>query len=144
MKCFAIILTLIIVTPTITYAGELDGNGLICDNVRKPDGSNSHFTFYSDKVIYWSLGSVSPFKPGGNEWSEYTMLADKIIWDLADVGKFVWAKQFHSLNRETLVLTINPGNGKYQCTVKTTHQILDSINLRWEKLKAKMKKKNKI
>ena len=52
MKYLAVILALIIGTPSIAYAGELDGKGLIC----KPDKPKKKFDV---SIYYFENGEVT-------------------------------------------------------------------------------------
>jgi len=61
MKHLAVILALIIGTPSIAYAGELDGKGLICKFLFAPNDpmKGKRFLFRNSKVKSYSINPFS-------------------------------------------------------------------------------------
>ena len=154
MKYILILLFSFIAVFTISsksWAGEIDGKGLICEKFNGKKNSNypNINTFYFDQekayVVEFFNSSTDPIKKIKVDKS-YHISAKEIHFKCTK-----YSSDFCGLNRQTLILTAETDSevsqfevqAKYQCKVTDWSGILEHYKPALEKHKEEMKK-NKI
>ena len=120
IKYLAVILALIIGTPSIAYAGELDGKALWCPNV------DTGFVFAGRQVTEYV---VVGYSINTNDRGRYFFSGTSTVsWSTSLSG-------IRNLNRETLELTAHG-----QCELSSKQEIIVKLKA----IIALAKKKNKL
>ena len=150
MKYLAVILALIIGTPSIAHAGELDGKGLICKSLDAPNDPmrGKQFLFRNSKVQSYGLNPFSnllgksvPDITIGDEGS-YSPSPSTVTWHSETFSKT-------SVDRKSLVLLIEEDfAGRYrrilfQCRISNKQGINAHMKNLQRSIKSSMKK-NKL
>ena len=143
MKYLAVILALIIGTPSIAYAGELDGKALACTYDKqksinnKGTGENKYITFKNGQIYHHFLSTLTPIRIIQSKGLKYRAYSLQINWS--------YSESFYVLNRSTLELTwsIIGINLYYNCALIKEKTIKLNLTKELDRIKDMMKK-NKI